>query len=139
MNQNTCQHTQQAYAYHYIHVYDAPPKEEWDGTDGTISAIMRDLRVPRGSRKVVRKVMAEVLVCWHEGLDWHVDCNSKVILRNLAFLSSFMSVFHVYILLFILVNHRLNPPPYFRYNKNQFAPFTKLLLHLFHVLLFEGT
>ena len=43
---------------YYALVLGAPPEEEWDGHDGTISTIMMDLKIPHGSRDLIRTVLA---------------------------------------------------------------------------------
>ena len=39
-----------AIAHYYLHTLDAPPKKEWREEDGTISIIVRELKLPTGSR-----------------------------------------------------------------------------------------
>ena len=42
---------------YYVYVLGAPPAEEWDGLDGTISIISKDLSIPAGSRNLVLRVL----------------------------------------------------------------------------------
>ena len=47
----------QLISLYYVHVLGAPPQEEWEGNAGTISIIMKDLKISNGSRDTIFKVL----------------------------------------------------------------------------------
>jgi hypothetical protein len=49
--------TRHLISLYYARVLGAPPEDEWDGHDGTISIISKDLKIPVGSRDVIRTVL----------------------------------------------------------------------------------
>jgi hypothetical protein len=52
-----------AIAYYYIQVLDAPPPEEWDGHDGTVSQIQKDLKFENYFRTRIRFILSQVYHC----------------------------------------------------------------------------
>lgn len=54
----------------YIDVFDAAPEEEWGGVDGTISGIQQHLKIARGSRDVIVRVLEDVVQCHKEGVEY---------------------------------------------------------------------
>ena len=57
----------------FIDVFNAAPKCEWGGVDGTVSLIMAHLGVPRGSRDVVYRVLNDVVQCHLDGVEYSSD------------------------------------------------------------------
>ena len=49
-----------AVAVYYIDVLHAPSPKEWDGKQGTVSIIRRELKFPEGSEGVIRAVLVDV-------------------------------------------------------------------------------
>ena len=54
----------------FVQVFDAPPKEEWCGQDGTIAKIMKSLHMPDGSRDVVARVLTDAAKCIDDGVPY---------------------------------------------------------------------
>lgn len=54
----------------YIDVFDAAPEELWNGVDGTISGIQEHLKIPRGSRDVIVRVLEDVVQCHKLGVEY---------------------------------------------------------------------
>ena len=52
-----------AIAYYYMKVLDAPPPEEWDGHDGTVSQIQKDLKFENYFRTCIRFILSQVYHC----------------------------------------------------------------------------
>jgi len=52
----------------FVEIFDAPPECEWAGRDGTVSAIMRHLKMKPGSRDVVLRVLRDVIECHKAGV-----------------------------------------------------------------------
>ena len=52
--------TRLAIAYQYLNVLGAPPPEEWDGRDGTVSIIENSLKIPNHFRRRIRVILSQV-------------------------------------------------------------------------------
>ena len=52
-----------AIAFYYRHVLKAPPKVEWDGRDGTISIIQRELKIESSKRRTIKSVLDKLDEC----------------------------------------------------------------------------
>ncbi|KDO32050.1 hypothetical protein SPRG_03268 [Saprolegnia parasitica CBS 223.65] len=50
----------QLIAFYYIHVLAAPDESHWDGSNGTVSTLVKALKLPTGSRAAVRHVLEVV-------------------------------------------------------------------------------
>ncbi|EQC39477.1 hypothetical protein SDRG_02920 [Saprolegnia diclina VS20] len=50
----------QLIAFYYIHVLAAPDETKWDGVNGTVSTLVKALKLPIGSRAAVRHVLEVV-------------------------------------------------------------------------------
>ena len=75
---NSCYEFEQriCIAFIYVHVMDAPPEEEWDTRfDGTISVIKNLLRIPNGSRRIIRTVLEKCKEAQENGT--HVDLSRQ--------------------------------------------------------------
>ena len=57
-------------AVYYVDTLGAPPEEEWDGHDGTVSIIMGALNIPRSSRVKVRTVLEDVTIAHTHGEEY---------------------------------------------------------------------
>jgi hypothetical protein len=57
------QATRLAIAYHYLKVLGAPPPEEWDGRDGTVTILKNCLKIPNNSRSRIRVIISQVYHC----------------------------------------------------------------------------
>jgi hypothetical protein len=56
-----------AVAVYYLDVLDSPPPSEWDGKDGTVAVIRRNLKFPEGSGGTIRAVLVDVYACVEDG------------------------------------------------------------------------
>ena len=52
-----------AIAYVYRCVMNAPPPTEWDGVDGTITAIQNHLKIDRKKRRTIKSVLEQCEKC----------------------------------------------------------------------------
>ena len=59
-----------AIAVYFIDILDAPHESEWDGQDGTVAIIHREKKMKPGSQAIIRKVLADVVKCHEEGLEY---------------------------------------------------------------------
>ena len=59
-----------AIACYFIDVLEAPPPCEWGEHGGTVSIIMRELRLKEGNNRLVKRVLQDVM-----------DCHAEVVLQ----------------------------------------------------------
>ena len=51
----------------YVHVLQAPPPEDWNGKDGTVSDVIKGLRLRKGQRRTVHNVLVQTHHCLTTG------------------------------------------------------------------------
>jgi hypothetical protein len=66
-----------AIAYYYVHVLGAPPPEDWDGRDGTVSHLRKALKIPTNSSGRVREIISQVHHCHCAGTRYTGARNSE--------------------------------------------------------------
>ena len=62
------------YAVYFLDVLEVPECSEWSGIDGAISTIVREFRLPSGSRAMVKNVLFDLTECHTKG---EVYCGAR--------------------------------------------------------------
>ena len=71
------QATRLAIAYQYLNVLGAPPPEQWDGRDGTVSIIVNSLKIHNHYRRRLRVILSQVYHCHCIGTQYTGERNIK--------------------------------------------------------------